>query len=54
MGNGQAVLLSKEDLESVWTDLVRLHKKQVRWHLEENIAVFGGVLVLQMLPHLLY
>ena len=28
VANGQAVLLSKEDFESVWNDLLRLHKKQ--------------------------
>ena len=27
VANGQAVLLTKEDFESVWNDLLRLHKK---------------------------
>jgi hypothetical protein len=29
VGNGQAVLLSKQDLEAVWADMVRIHKQQV-------------------------
>ena len=30
VGNGQSILVTKEDLDTVWTDMVRMHKKQVR------------------------
>jgi hypothetical protein len=30
LGNGQSLLISKTDLDAVWTDMLRLHKKTVR------------------------